>query len=122
MNLYCVEIVCAYPDYKRPYVSTRVYHFLTIEEANEKRREKKRKYYSDFLSALKGVEENEDETNNSPKDIDEVDEEQLSQFIYVDAYMDMEPFEATLYQISIDNGNITSEVIPFPPSESIEGI
>lgn len=113
MNLYCLEIVRAYPDYKRPYASVDVYHFLTIKEANEKRREEKQKYYHDFIDSL--------EESERIKDIDKINEEKAEEYIYYDSCMEMQPFSATLYEIHIETGTITSEVISFPISDVIEG-
>lgn len=116
MNLYCLEIVCAHPDYKRPYASVEVFHFLSSEEANEKRKQKKLEYYSDFVDMLEA-------DGTVIKDIDDVDDRsEQDAYFYQDSYMDMEPFAATLYEIHIEDGNITSKSIPFPFSEKIEGI
>lgn len=113
MDLYCLEIVRAFPDYKRPYASVDVYHFLTIKEANEKRREEKRQYYLNFIESLE---------EGEIKDIDNVNEEKAEEYIYSDSYMQMEPFSATLYLVHIETGTITSEIIPFPISNDIEGV
>lgn len=108
-QIYCLTIVKAYPDYKRPYASTCVYHFSTIHDANEKRRQEKAKYYEDFIEYLKDTE------NKEVKDIDELDEDEAqTDWIYADSYMDMEPFSATLHEIIIENDLIQSRRINFP--------
>jgi len=106
--LYCLEIVRARPDYKRPYVSVSTYHFKSLEEADNKRRQEKRDYYESFCSFL---EENGDDV---PKDVDEIDEDEAQNYIYSDSYMDMAPFSATLYLIEMDEDSITSKRISFP--------
>lgn len=114
--LYCLEITKAYPDYKRPYASVSTYHFLTKEDANEKRRQEKRNYYEGFLQFLR------DFDSPVPKDIDNIDEDVAqTDYIYSDTYMDMEPFCANLYEITIEDDLITSKRINFPPSNIIEG-
>ena len=114
--LYCLTITKAYPDYKRPYVSVSTYHFLTKEDANEKRREEKRIYYQDFLDFLKM------HGDPVPKDVDNIDEDDAqTEYIYSDSYMDMEPFSATLYEITFEEDLVRSKRINFPPSNIIEG-
>lgn len=106
--LYCVEIVRAYPDYKRPYVSVTVHHFKTLNEADEKRREEKRKYYENFCEFL------EENGEDVPKDVDQIDEDEAQNYLYSDSYMDMAPFSCTLYLIEMDDDSITSKRISFP--------
>lgn len=103
--LYSLVIVKAHPDYKRPYSTTDVYYFLNREDANEKRREEKRSYYQDFLKYLE---------EDDQKDIDQIDEDDLQSEIYADAYMDMEPFSAQLYEINIENDTIVTKKLRFP--------
>ena len=111
MKLFCLEIVKAFPDYKRPYTITNVYHYLDINVANDKRREEKSEYYKNFIENLE------------IKDIDDLDEDEAqTDFIYYDSYMDMEPFSATLYEIEMDEDYIKSKRIPFPVTNKIEGI
>jgi Lon protease-like protein len=113
-KLYCVKIVTAFPDYKRPYASCYIEHFNDIESANEFRRKEKREYYESFQQYLRKFSE------PVPKDIDNLDEEKAQDYIYSDTYMDMSPFEATLYEISFGN-YISSKMIDFPICEKIEG-
>lgn len=127
-TFYCVEIVCASPDYKRPYAYANVYHYLTIAEANEKRREEKREYYKRFLDSLDSeyydtnsaylkddVKEKMEETEQTKEyDVDDFDEGKMQDLIYQESYMEQEPFSATLYQIDVKDNTITSKIIPFP--------
>ena len=114
MKLYCLKIERACPDYKRPYCSVSVHHYLTIEEADEKRRREKQKYYKDFLTYL-------DECGEEvPKDVDEIDEDEAQDYFYRDSYMDMMPFDCILYVIEIQDDSITSKTIPFPKSEKLD--
>ena len=106
--LYCLEIVRAYPDYKRPYVSVNVYHFKSIDEADNKRREEKRKYYESFCQFL------EETGEDVPKDVDNIDEDEAQSYIYSDNYMDMAPFSATLYLIEMEDDIVTSKRVAFP--------
>ena len=116
MNLYCLEIVKAYPDYKRPYVSTNLYHFKDPYSANEKRREEKLNYYQNFIEYLEETEDKKIE------DIDDLDEDEAqTDYIYSDSYMDMSPFTATLYEIYINDDIIKSKRISFPVTNKIEG-
>ena len=115
--MFCLHIVKAHPDYKRPYASAQVFHFATKEDANEKRREEKRKYYKSFLEYLESVEE------LIPQDIDNLDEDVAqTDFIYVDSYMDMQPFTSTLYEIDMEEDFITSKRVEFPKTNIIEGV
>ena len=115
-TLYCLEIVKAYPDYKRPYATSSVYHYSTIEDANEKRRTEKRLYYDSFLQFLREC------CEPVPKDIDNIDEDEAqTNYIYSDYYMEMEPFLATLYEITIENDLVKSKRINFPKTDLIEG-
>lgn len=109
ITIYCVKIVRAFPDYMRPYANASVYHFLSIKEANEKRREEKRKYFYRFIGWL---------DNYETIDIDDIDDE-ASDLCYSDSYMDQEPFEATLYEIVIDH-KITTKEIPFPHDNKLD--
>lgn len=106
--LYCLEIVKAYPDYKRPYVSVDVCHYKNIDAADNKRREEKRKYYESFCQFL------EETGENVPKDVDKIDEDEAQDYIYNDSYMDMIPFSATLYLIEMEDDLVTSKRISFP--------
>ena len=116
MKVYCLKIDKAYPDYKRPYASSSVYHFATIEDANEKRKIEKRNYYEGFLQHLREC------CDDVPKDIDNIDEDRAqTDYIYYDSYMDMEPFSAILYEITSEDNVITSKRINFPKTELIEG-
>jgi hypothetical protein len=114
-KLYCVHITKTYPDYKRAYVGSQVKHFLDINEANEFRREEKRKYYESFHEYLRDMDE------PVPKDIDNLDEDKAYEYIYSDSYMDMPPFDAELYEIVFDDEHIESKTIDFPQCDKIEG-
>ena len=116
--LYCLQIEEAKPDYKRPYSNHLVFHCKTVEEANERRREEKKEYYTDYLNYL---EENGEEV---PKDVDDIDEDEVQDYIYKNSFMDMAPFSATLYEIKIEDDAIIKTRLPFPTSissgESVE--
>jgi hypothetical protein len=116
--LYCLQIEESYPDYKRPFASHQIFHYKTFEQANEKRREEKGKYYEQYLEHLK---ENGEEV---PKDVDDIDEDESRDFIFHDSYMDMAPFSAAIYEIVIEDDAIIKTRMPFPTSissgESIE--
>jgi hypothetical protein len=106
--LYCLEVQRAYPDYKRPYASVNVYHFKTIDEADNKRREEKKRYYESFCEFL------EETGEDVPTDVDKIDEDEAQNYFYSESYMDMAPFSATLYEIQFDDDTVTSKRISFP--------
>lgn len=106
--LYCLEVVQAHPDWKRPYASAQTFHFVTKEEANEKRRELKQKYYDNFLQYL------EEAAEDVPDDIDKIDEDEAQSYIYFESYMDMAPFTATVYEIKHEDDHVTSKRVSFP--------
>jgi hypothetical protein len=109
MKIFCLQIVKAFPDYKRPRSSTNIYHFTDEFSANEKRRQEKAKYYQDFIDYLKQDED------TIIKDIDDLDEDEAqTDWVYKDSYMDMEPFSATLYEIEIIDECIKTKRINFP--------
>ena len=110
--LYCLQIEEAKPDCKRPYSNHLIFHCKTVEEANERRREEKKEYYAEYLNYL---EENGEEV---PKDVDEIDEDESRDYFYRDSYMDMAPFSATLYEIKIEDDAIIKTRLPFPTSIS----
>ena len=110
--IYCLHIEEARPDYKRPSASMAVYHCKTIEEANERRREEKKQYYAEYLNYL------EENGEDVPKDIDDVDEDAAQDYFYRDSFMDMAPFSATLYEIKIEDDAIIKTRLPFPTSVS----
>jgi hypothetical protein len=116
--LYCLQIEMCYPHYKRPYTCNLVKHYKTFEQANEKRREEKAKYYEQYLEHLK---ENGEEV---PKDVDDIDEDESQDYFYKNSYMDMAPFSAAIYEIVIEDDAIIKTRMPFPTSissgESIE--
>ncbi len=106
--LYCLQIERAMPSYKRPSASSSIFHFKTIEEADEKRRAEKKEYYEGFLQHL------EENGEDVPDDIDLLDEDEAQTYIYYDSYMDMLPFSATLYLIEVEDDSLSSKRIPFP--------
>ena len=115
LTFYCLKIVRAYPDYKRPYANASVYHFMSIQEAELKRKEEKRIYYQQFLHWLENPEE---------IDMDKIDDE-CYDLCYADSYMDQEPFEAVLYEITFQNSTtpgdrIKSREIPFPKTPHLD--
>jgi hypothetical protein len=115
MQVYCLEILRAYPDRKRPSASSSVFFFPNPYDANEKRRQEKRKYYEDFMTHLKEI------ADRVPKDIDNIDEDEAQDYFYMENYMDMQPFSATLYEVTLEDTSVTSKRIPFPKCEKIEG-
>lgn len=114
-TVYCLEILRASPDYKRPSASSSVFFFPNPYDANEKRRKEKRDYYQGFMSYLK------ESGEKVPKDVDNLDEDEAQDYIYHDSYMDMIPFESTLYEVTIEGDRVTSKRIPFPQCEKLEG-
>ena len=106
--IYCLQIEKSFPDYKRPYATHIVQHCMTVEEANERRREEKKEYYEGYLDYLK--ESGED----VPEDIDDLDEDESQDYIFRESYMDMPPFTATLYEIKIEEDGIIKTRCPFP--------
>lgn len=108
--IYCLEILTAHPCYKRPSASSSLFFYTSEKEANEKRREEKSIYYESFMEQLK-KEDDEDDI-----DVDDINEEDASRFIYTNSYMDMEPFSSTLYEVSIDGNQVTYKIIP-PPTD-----
>lgn len=81
----------AYPDYKRPSVSTRTKFFANKAEAEEYVKDQKRKYYNDH--SVK-----EDQIITSEEDPDSYDEI-AEDIIYYDYYMDIVPFDAIIYNV-----------------------
>lgn len=117
--LYCLQIEEAHPDRKRPYTTTQSFHCMTLKEANERRREEKKRYYEGYLDYLK------ESGEKVPEDIDDIDEDEAQSFFYRESYMDMAPFTATLYEIKIEDDGIIKTRCPFPvknlsSGESIE--
>ena len=110
--LYCLQIEEAKPDYKRPYSNHLLFHCKTVEEANERRREEKKEYYAEYLNYL------EENGEDVPKDVDDIDEDESRDYFYRDSYMDMAPFSATLYEIKIEDDAIIKTRLPFPTSIS----
>lgn len=111
-KIYCLEIIKAFPDPKRPYSSTNIYHFTDKFSANEKRRQEKTKYYEDFIDYLKKDED------MIIKDIDDLDEDEAqTDWVYCFSYMDMPPFSATLYEIEMIDDYIKSKRIKFPVNQ-----
>jgi len=96
--LYCVVIEKAYPDYKRPFSTTKVEHFRNEDKAKEYIKIEKRKYYNDCC-----VKEDEDGNYveiNSGEDPSDYDEE-AHDMIYADSYMDMTPFDSSIIEVEI---------------------
>ena len=117
--IYCLQIEECFPDYKRPYATHIVQHCTSVEEANERRREEKGRYYEGYLEYLK------ESGEKVPEDIDDIDEDEAQSFFYRESYMDMAPFTATLYEIKIEDDGIIKTRCPFPvknlsSGESIE--
>ncbi len=113
--IYGVHIVTAHPDHKRPYANAYVEYFKSIEECNEYRRKEKIKYYKGFQEYLR------EEGLDVPKDIDNLDEDKADDYIFSDSYMDMPPFDATLYEITLNENEVKSKIIEFPLNDKIEG-
>jgi hypothetical protein len=85
-----------------------VWHFKTLKEANEKRREQKREYYEDYLEYMRECGE------HVPEDIDDLDDDKLVERVYSNAYMDMRPFSAIIHEIKIEEDAIVKTRVPFP--------
>ena len=109
-TFYCLKIVRAFPDYKRPYANASVYHFLTIQEAETKRLSEKKLYYQNFIHWL---------DNPESINVDALDDE-CYDLCYADSYMDQAPFEATLYEIIFDNHTLFTKEIPFPRTNLLD--
>ena len=85
--MYCLKVITACPDYKRPYASVTVKHFSTKEAAEVALFELKKEYMDDW-----GLEWSVEVFDKKLKS------GELSNEVYSDSYMDMEPFE---YEISL---------------------
>ena len=100
--IYCVSIVYAYPNYKRPWADHGVWHYKTLEEAEAKERKEKAKFYKKINYEL-----SKDGENYVRCDEDDgvvINEEQLHEkyFRLHAAYMDMLPFDSSIETIEIE--------------------
>lgn len=85
--MFCLKVIIAYPDYKRPYAEVIVEHFESNEKAEIRLNEIKLKYNNDF-----GIEN---------MNLFEMSEEDLSRYIYEDSYMDQIPFDFEIFEVKI---------------------
>lgn len=80
---WCLVIQIAYPDYKRPSLDVKVYHYAKREDA-----EKRLKIEDDAYIANYGITR---ETFDDPV--------ALADYVYADSYMENNPFDAHLFKV-----------------------
>lgn len=89
-GVYCLKVIIARPDYKRPSVRVIVEHFSTEVSAQARLNEIKEEYIGDYF----------DEDSLT---IDEFDtmlkDGSVEERVYADAYMDMPPFDAKIFRV-----------------------
>jgi len=92
--MFCLKVIIAHPDYKRPYTTVIVEHFKTKEEAIDRLNKIKLDYINDH-DLVEGddiaelIEEFDNLLNSS----------KLSEYIYGDAYTDQLPFEWDIFEV-----------------------
>lgn len=104
--MYCLKIVIAWPDYKRPSAKCIIHHFKTKTEALKKLDECITKYISD-----RDLYDTEDfldnpEDNYDPEKLISVEKfkklisnGKLHDIIYKNFYMNQEPFEWSIFKV-----------------------
>ena len=97
MNIFCVVITTAHPDYKNPMTETWVKFFLIKEDAEKYLKNEKRIYYNDrcILGLSEEGEEIQIGSDEDPSDYDET----ASKKIYSEHYMDNIPFDGYIYNV-----------------------
>lgn len=95
-ELWCLTVVTAQPDYKRPYSETSVFHFETEEDARKRARKAKIDYYIDWGM----LEDEEDAENITDTRLEELEDKSYDH-VYGDSYMDMSPVDTTVCKVKI---------------------
>lgn len=102
---YCLKVVTACPDWKRPYAEVTIKHYSTKEAAEEALRNIKEGYIDDYFYVDRDSNDDDEEFNYREKGmtvekLDEMIENgKLAEKIYEDSYMDMEPFDAEVFEV-----------------------
>lgn len=128
-EIYCLKVLIAYPNYKRPFANMIVEHFADEASAQKRLRKMKLKYIKSHeitrelagLSSSDDEEEEEDDNDDEDDDEDEHDDDDESldlvtveefdmmvkdqrphDIIYEQAcfYMDQEPFESEIFKVT----------------------
>ena len=87
--MYCLKVVIARPDHKRPDAKVIVKHYGTRNEAEEGLKEIKQEYIGDF-----------DDEDLTVEKLDEMMEKgELDDYVYVDCFMDIPAFEAEIFEV-----------------------
>lgn len=88
--MYCLTVIIAHPDYKRPSTQVVVEHFKDEESANSRLNEIKLRYIENFI----------EDDNITIEEFDRlVESGKLCDIIYVDSYMHQPPFESRITKI-----------------------
>jgi hypothetical protein len=91
--MYCLKVVIAHPDYKRPYAEVIVEHFGTEAEAKGRLSELKNEYIDAFEVEVGDRLATEEELDAMARD------GRLAEYIYGDAYMSQEPMEWEIFEV-----------------------
>jgi hypothetical protein len=99
VEMWCLSVCIAKPDYKRPSFSAVVYFFKTEEEAKQQLKESKIEFIADFDTS----EDERISTLNEESDAGLIEElfQKTSEYesFYENGYMEVEPFNAKIFQV-----------------------
>jgi hypothetical protein len=100
--MFCLKVVIAHPDWKRPCVDIIVEHYKNKEDAEKRLNKIKLQYIEDFNLTTDILNSSDNQNLISIEDLDKIIENGLlSDYIYQDSYMSHVPFECEIYQVII---------------------
>ena len=120
-KMFCLKVIIADPDYKRPSVNVIVEHFATENEAHGRLKEIKLKYINDygiFTNAIIDYLQSTNSTNDIELKYNEKVEEQvvtieefdkllkanlIDGYIYQDSYMCLPAFDWKIFEVKLDS-------------------
>jgi hypothetical protein len=114
LEIFYLLITRAYPDYKRSYCSTSIYHFGSREEAEAVAQSERLEYYRNcgvFERFRESVREEDSGDKDENEEIEvtsadlEVMDEMAHDIVYADIYMDMSPFSAEIGLVKIQSSD-----------------
>ena len=85
-QVWCLEVLIARPDFKRPSAELKVLHFNSKEKADAKLAELKKEYMDDF---------------DAEDEVVDIDSEEHYDRVFLESYMDLQPFYCKVYKVEV---------------------
>ena len=114
LKMFCLHVVIAFPDYKRPSAEVSIKHYSTKELAENALQKIKHKFVCEYVDPEdffpknhefndgQNGELNEDDLKAIEKLDKMIESGELVEYYYQDSYMEMPPFDARIFEVVVE--------------------